>query len=106
MKKEIGLAVVGCGTIVRIRAVLARDCPGIGWIGLCDIDEATGTKLAADAEADFFTTDYAELLKRPEVAATIIAIDENNHVGPDPGRSRARTRPSASSPWTTARSGA
>ncbi len=80
--KEIGLAVVGCGTIGRIRAMLARDYPGIGWIGLCDIDEAVGRKLAADAGADFFTTDYAELLARPEVGATIIATDENNHVGP------------------------
>ncbi len=69
MNKEIGLAVVGCGTIGRIRAVLARDYPGIGWIGLCDIDAAIGRQLAADAKADFFTTDYAELLKRPEVRA-------------------------------------
>ncbi len=29
-RKEIGLAVVGCGTIGKIRAVLARDDPGIG----------------------------------------------------------------------------
>jgi len=81
-KKEIGLAVVGCGTIGRIRTILARDYPGIGWLGICDINEKLGQKLAEDAKADFFTTDYKELLKRPEVNAAIIATDENCHTAP------------------------
>jgi myo-inositol 2-dehydrogenase/D-chiro-inositol 1-dehydrogenase len=81
-RKEIGLAVVGSGTIGRIRAILARDYPGVGWLGVCDINETLAGKLAEDAQADFHTTDYKELLKRPEVNATIIATDENNHVGP------------------------
>lgn len=80
--KEIGLAVVGCGTIGRIRAMLARDYPGIGWLGLCDIDEKVGLKLKEDSGADFFTTRFEELLARPEVTATIIATDENNHARP------------------------
>ena len=61
-KKEIGLAIIGCGTIGRIRAEFARDYPGIAWLGLCDIKEDLGKKLATDAEADFFTTDYRDLL--------------------------------------------
>ncbi|MDH5749691.1 MAG: Gfo/Idh/MocA family oxidoreductase [Rhodospirillales bacterium] len=81
-KKEIGLAIVGCGVIGRIRAMLAREYPGIGWIGLCDIDEKIGKKLAEDCQADFFTTNYEELIKRPEVNATIIATDENHHAAP------------------------
>ena len=81
-KKEIGLAVVGCGTIGRIRAIMARDYPGIGWIGLCDINKELGYKLQKDCDADFFTENYAELLKRPEVNAVIVATDENHHFGP------------------------
>src|ERR1700682_773771 len=81
-RKQIGLAVVGCGTIGRIRAEFARDYPGIGWVRLCDSNAEVGQKLAEDARADFFTTDYNELLKRPEVTAAIIATDENAHVGP------------------------
>lgn len=81
-KKEIGLAVVGCGTIGRIRAMLANHYPAVRWIGLCDINEDLARKLAEDAKADFYTTDYRELLKRTEVNATIIATDENNHVAP------------------------
>jgi len=81
-KKEIGLAVVGCGTIGRIRAIMARDYPGIGWIGLCDINKELGYKLQKDCDADFFTENYTELLKRPEVNAVIVATDENHHFGP------------------------
>lgn len=81
-KEPIGIAIVGCGTIGRIRAKLARDYPGIGWIGLCDVKSDIGKKLASDIDADFFTTDYRELLNRPEVTATIIATDENFHFDP------------------------
>ena len=81
-RKPIGLAVVGCGTIGRIRAKLARDYPGVEWIGLCDLKSDIGTKLRDDVEADFFTTDYRELLARPEVTATIVATDENFHFDP------------------------
>src|SRR6202051_4649418 len=81
-RKKIGLAVVRCGTIGRIRAEFARDYPGIGCLALCDSNAEVGQKLVEDAKADFFTTDYNELLNRPEVTAAIIATDENAHVGP------------------------
>lgn len=81
-RKEIGLAIIGCGTIGRIRAELARAYPGVGWIGLCDLKSDIGQTLADDIEADFFTNDYRELLKRPEVTATIVATDENFHFDP------------------------
>jgi len=81
-REEIGLAIVGCGAVGRIRAIQARDYPGVKWLGVCDIKENLRKKLAGDARADFSTTDYRELLKRPEVNAAIIATDENNHVEP------------------------
>jgi myo-inositol 2-dehydrogenase/D-chiro-inositol 1-dehydrogenase len=81
-KREIGLAIIGCGTIGRIRALFARNYPGVAWLGVCDVKENLARQLAEDAKADFHTTDYEELLRRPEIAATIISTDENNHVGP------------------------
>jgi myo-inositol 2-dehydrogenase/D-chiro-inositol 1-dehydrogenase len=78
----VGLAVIGCGTVGRIRAGLAREYPGIGWLGLCDIDEPTLKALAEDTDADFATTDLGELLARPEVGAVIVATDEQEHVDP------------------------
>ena len=81
-RNEIGLAIIGCGTIGRIRAEIARDYPGVGWLGLCDIKEDLGQKLVADTGADFFTTNFEELVKRPEVNAVIISTDENHHLLP------------------------
>jgi myo-inositol 2-dehydrogenase/D-chiro-inositol 1-dehydrogenase len=78
----VGLAVIGCGTVGRIRAMLAREYPGIDWLGLCDIDEPTLKALAEDTRADFATTDLGELLGRPEVGAIIVATDEREHVDP------------------------
>lgn len=78
----IGLAIIGCGTIGRIRAVLAREHPGVTWVGLADRHEPTARQLAADTDADFVTTDTAALLARPEVTAVIISTDEREHVDP------------------------
>lgn len=58
---EIGLAIIGCGTIGRIRATVARAHGGVGWLGLCDRKEDLGKRLASDTAADFFTTDATEL---------------------------------------------
>ena len=79
---EIGLAIVGCGTIGRIRAKYAREYPGVKWLGLADINEPLGRKLAEDTKADFFTTSAEELIKRSEVNAVMIITEENKHTEP------------------------
>lgn len=79
---RIGLAVIGCGTVGRIRATLAREHPAVEWLGLCDIDAETAKRLAEDTNADFVTPDMNELLSRPEVTAVIVATEENAHVEP------------------------
>ena len=79
---EIGLAIVGCGTIGRIRAKFAREYPGVKWLGLCDINDDLGKQLAEDTNADFYTNDFNELIKRPEVNAVMIITDENKHTEP------------------------
>jgi predicted dehydrogenase len=81
-KKELGLAVVGCGVVGRIRATLAKDFPGIGWIGLSDMNERVGQDLKDDIDADYFTTDFRKLIVRPEVDAVIVATSTWGHVEP------------------------
>ena len=81
-KKELGLAVVGCGVVGRIRATLAKDYPGIGWIGLSDMNEGVGQKLKNDINADYYTNDFRELIRRPEVDAVIVATSTWAHVEP------------------------
>jgi myo-inositol 2-dehydrogenase/D-chiro-inositol 1-dehydrogenase len=80
--KQLGLAVVGCGRVGRMRSRIAKDFPGIGWIGLTDMNAELGNKLKADIGADYFTTDYHELIARPEVDAVIIATSTWHHVEP------------------------
>lgn len=87
--RELGIAIVGCGTIGRVRAELARDHPSVGWLGLCDLDEGVGKRLADDAGADLFTTDVDELVSRPDVDAVIVATDENAHEHPTLAAARA-----------------
>src|SRR5215813_11907958 len=80
--RGVGLAVIGCGTTGRIRARLASENPGVRWLGLCDLKEDLAAALAADTRADCITTDFRELIRRPEVTAVIVATDENAHVEP------------------------
>ena len=105
---SIGLAIIGCGTIGRIRANLARETSAVGWLGLCDIDRDYAHRLAADTSADFVTTDFHELLERPEVTAVIVATDENAHVEPilaaaERGASLFIEKPLATDPVESAR---
>ncbi len=79
---KIGLAVVGCGTIGRIRAGFARQYPVVAWLGLCVLMEELGRNLAEDTRADFFTNDVRELLDRPEVNAVMILTEESGHTEP------------------------
>ena len=80
--KQIGLAVIGCGVVGRIRATFAKEYPGIGWIGLSDHNRDLGQKLKNDISADFFSDNYVDLINRPEVDAVIIATSTWAHSEP------------------------
>jgi predicted dehydrogenase len=54
----------------------------VEWIGVAEKNPERGKFIAEKIGADFLTTDYRELLKRPEVTASIIATDEHLHVDP------------------------
>jgi myo-inositol 2-dehydrogenase/D-chiro-inositol 1-dehydrogenase len=80
--KSIGLGIVGAGRIGLIRAEIAAKHPNVGWIGLAEIRTERGQEVAERVRADFCTTDYRQLLGRPEVTAAVIATDEHLHVEP------------------------
>src|SRR5688572_15617 len=54
----------------------------VDFIGLADLKEDRLELVQAKTHADFVTTDYRELFKRPEVTTAIIATDEHLHVEP------------------------
>ncbi len=80
--KQIGLAIIGAGRVGLFRGEVAARHPAVGWIGIAELNHNRGGDVAARIGADFVTTDYKELLKRPEVNAVIIATDEHLHVAP------------------------
>ena len=80
--KNIGLAIIGCGRVGIMRGKIASEFPGISWIGLCDTNKEIGEKLKEDISADYFTTDYSDLINRPEVDAVIIATSTWSHYEP------------------------
>lgn len=67
VRQSMGLAVIGCGSIGRVRAELAREHPGVGWIGVCDVrGQATHHATAADGHRTLLIT---------------MAIDKSAHRG-------------------------
>ncbi len=80
--KRIGLAIVGAGRVGLFRGEVAARHPMVDFIGLADLREDRLELVQGKTRADFATTDFRELLKRPEITAAIISTDEHLHVEP------------------------
>ena len=80
--KRIGLAIIGAGRVGLFRGAVAARHPQVDWIGLAEIVPGRGEEVAKKIGADFVTSDFHELLRRPEVSAVIVATDEHLHVEP------------------------
>jgi myo-inositol 2-dehydrogenase/D-chiro-inositol 1-dehydrogenase len=80
--KRIGLAIVGAGRVGLFRGEVAARHPMVDFIGIADLKEDRLELVQSKTQADFATTDFRELLKRPEITAAIISTDEHLHVDP------------------------
>ncbi|HEX9397034.1 MAG TPA: Gfo/Idh/MocA family oxidoreductase [Burkholderiales bacterium] len=80
--KRIGLAIIGAGRVGLFRGEVAARHPMVDFIGIADLKQERLSLLKQKTKADFVTTDYRELLDRPEVTAAIISTDEHLHVEP------------------------
>lgn len=80
--KQIGLGIVGAGRIGLIRGEIAAKHPTVGWIGIAEKNPERAKLVAERVGAEFVTSDFRELLKRPEVNAAVISTDEHLHVEP------------------------
>src|ERR671937_2669136 len=80
--KRIGLAIVGAGRVGLFRGEVAARHPQVDFIGVADLKSDRLKLVGEKTKADFVTTDYRDLLARPEVTAAIISTDEHLHVEP------------------------
>jgi myo-inositol 2-dehydrogenase/D-chiro-inositol 1-dehydrogenase len=80
--KRIGLAIVGAGRVGLLRGEVAARHPQVDFIGVADLKKERASLVSDKIKADFVTTDFKELLERPEVTAAIISTDEHRHVEP------------------------
>lgn len=81
-RKEIGLAVVGCGRIGALRARLAAKHPAVSFLAISDLDPERARALAAETGADFYSGNNDEIIARPEVTAVIVSTPEGEHSAP------------------------
>lgn len=80
--RQLGVAVVGAGRVGTFRAQVAARHPAVGWLGIAERIPERGQTLARRVGADYVTTDFRELLGRPEVNCVVVATDEHLHVDP------------------------
>ncbi len=80
--KRIGLAIVGAGRVGLFRGEVAARHPMVDFIGVADLKQDRLKLVGEKTGADFTTTDFRELLSRPEITAAIISTDEHLHVEP------------------------
>ena len=78
----VGVAVIGCGTIGRLRAQICHRHPSVDTLVVCDIDREKAEALARDCEADAWGWDAAELIARSDIDAVIVATTEDAHFEP------------------------
>ncbi|MPZ74392.1 MAG: hypothetical protein GEU74_14405 [Nitriliruptorales bacterium] len=82
IKDGIGVAVIGCGTIGRLRAQNVHRHPSVDHLAVCDLDTDKAESLAVDVEADAWSADAVELVQRDEIDAVIVATTEDAHFEP------------------------
>src|SRR5262249_2258261 len=71
--KPIEMGIIGVGWIGEIRAKVCASHPLIEGLHLCEIDKARLDRVAKETGARTATTDYRELLARPEIDAIILS---------------------------------
>ncbi len=71
--KQIEVGIIGTGWIGELRAHTCARHPLVSGLHLAEIDEARLRRIAKETGARTATTDYRELLRRPEIDAVIVS---------------------------------
>ncbi|MGE5526895.1 MAG: Gfo/Idh/MocA family protein [Rhodospirillaceae bacterium] len=81
-RKQIGVAVVGCGRIGTLRATMAAAHPGVRYLAVSDIDGDRARALAEKTGAQRWSADNSDVIGDHRVDAVIISTAELAHTEP------------------------
>jgi predicted dehydrogenase len=81
-RKQLGIAVIGCGRIGSLRAKLAAEHPAVHFLAVADRDPGRARALADKVGAQFWSGDNFEAMARPEVNAIVVSTIEVEHYEP------------------------
>jgi predicted dehydrogenase len=81
-RRELGIAIIGCGRIGSLRAVMASRHPAVRFIALADRDPERARALAERVGAQVHTADSLEAMSRPEINAVVVSTIEVEHTTP------------------------
>ena len=71
--------IIGCGVIGPLHAHALSELPEARLSGVCDVDRPRAEAVAAKHDVPFVTTDYRELLARPDIDAVCICTPHYLH---------------------------
>lgn len=79
LMSTLHFGIIGCGVIGPVHAHAIHSLPNAQLSGVCDLDRERAAALASEVGAPFVTTDYHELLARPEIDAVCICTPHYLH---------------------------
>lgn len=77
--EQVGFGVIGTGVWGETHLMAYSSAPGVKLIGACDKNETLGRERVEQYGAEFFTTDYRELLAREDVQAVSVVTPDFLH---------------------------
>lgn len=78
----LGVAVIGAGSIGTLRARLAADHAGVGFVAVCDVDGDRQSALAETVGAGLADSDADRVIADERVDCVVVATSEADHEGP------------------------
>ena len=81
-RKNIGIAVVGCGRMGSQRARLAAAHPAVRFLAVSDIESSRAHDLRAKTGGQLSSGNNLEIISHPEVDAVIVSTPEPEHTLP------------------------
>lgn len=76
---QVGFGVIGTGVWGETHLMAYSSAPQIKLVGACDKNEQLGRQRAQQYGAEFFTTDYRELLARDDIKAVSVVTPDFLH---------------------------